>query len=170
MEIRLHLNIFAPNSVTMAISPSKINWFLMLKLPIAFLAGVRVVSLSEVCCVTAVKFRWINQNPFKSMFWAVQGMAAELSTGALVMSKIDSSDQKISMLVVGNKATFEKKAKGKITFTCNEGEEIDRVLEAALASGDGQTVWLQAKGRDEAGDIVSTFFFQWSLKKKSTKG
>ena len=33
------------------------------------------------------------------MFWAVQGMAAELTTGALVMAKINESGKKISMLV-----------------------------------------------------------------------
>ncbi len=47
------------------------------------------------------------------MFWAVQGMAAELSTGALVMAAIKESDQNISMLVANNKATFSKKAKRK---------------------------------------------------------
>ena len=33
------------------------------------------------------------------MFWAVQGMAAELATGALVMQKIKASGKNISMLV-----------------------------------------------------------------------
>jgi hypothetical protein len=32
-------------------------------------------------CVATVKHRWINQNPFNSMYFAVQAMAAELSTG-----------------------------------------------------------------------------------------
>jgi hypothetical protein len=36
--------------------------------------------------VVSVKHRWINQNPFNSMYFAVQAMAAELATGALVMS------------------------------------------------------------------------------------
>ena len=31
--------------------------------------------------IVTVRHKWFNQNPFKSMFWAVQGMAAELSTG-----------------------------------------------------------------------------------------
>jgi hypothetical protein len=36
----------------------------------------------------------INQNPFNSMYFAVQAMAAELSTGALVMYQIQKSGKK----------------------------------------------------------------------------
>ena len=46
------------------------------------------------------------------MFWAVQGMAAELSTGALVMGPTSrASGKPISMLVANNKGSFMKKAK-----------------------------------------------------------
>jgi len=38
--------------------------------------------------VATVKHRWLNQNPFNSMYFAVQAMAAELTTGALVMYQI----------------------------------------------------------------------------------
>jgi len=100
----------------MSLKPSQINTFLLFKLPSAYFSGVRLKSISEMSCTTTVKHRWINQNPFKSMFWAVQGMAAELSTGALVMSFIKESGQPISMLVANNKATFLKKGQRKDCF------------------------------------------------------
>ena len=101
----------------MKITPTKLNTFLLFKLPSAYLTGVRTKSITDSTCVVSVKHRWINQNPFKSMFWAVQGMAAELSTGALVMKKIKESGKNISMLVANNNATFTKKATGTIIFT-----------------------------------------------------
>ena len=56
------------------------------------------------------------------MFWAVQGMAAELATGALSNGSVSAqSDAKISMLVATNNATFDKKATGRITFSCEDG-------------------------------------------------
>ncbi|WP_211308907.1 DUF4442 domain-containing protein [Marinirhabdus gelatinilytica] len=151
----------------MMLTPKKINTFTMLKLPSAFLTGVRVREISEDRCVTSVKLRWINQNPFKSMFWAVQGMAAELSTGALVMAQIRESSAKVSMLVANNKATFTKKAKGRITFTCNDGMAIQEAITATVANGEGQTCWMKAEGVDQAGDVVSVFEFEWTVKKKS---
>ena len=64
----------------MALTPSKINMFTFMKLPSAWWCGVRLQYIDEKKATTTVKHKWINQNPFKSMFWAVQGMAAELST------------------------------------------------------------------------------------------
>lgn len=150
----------------MKLNPSKINTFLLYKLPSAYLTGVRVKSISENSCETTVKHRWINQNPFKSMFWAVQGMAAELSTGAMVMAKIRQSERKMSMLVASNKATFSKKARGRIVFFCADGELIDVAIEKAITSGDGQTIWMKSEGKDADGNIVSVFEFEWTLKVK----
>ena len=60
------------------------NRFLFLKLPSAFLCGVRLRSLNKERAVVTVTLNFLNKNPFKSMFWAVQGMAAELATGAII--------------------------------------------------------------------------------------
>jgi hypothetical protein len=65
---------------------SKLNKFLFFKLPAAFICGVRVKKLDEKEC-SYRQAPLINQNPFNSMYFAVQAMA-ELSTGALVMYQI----------------------------------------------------------------------------------
>ena len=148
----------------MPVKPRKINAFLFFKLPAAYFCGVRVSSISTTTCVTSVKHRWINQNPFKSMFWAVQGMAAELSTGALLISIVTERKRDISMLVAKNQATFSKKARGRITFTCNDGNLIKEAVENTIASGEGQTCSMTSIGRDSNGDIVSTFEFEWAVK------
>ncbi|WP_458627160.1 DUF4442 domain-containing protein [Winogradskyella sp. PC D3.3] len=151
----------------MKITPSKLNNFLMFKLPAAFFTGVRTKALNDNSCVVTVKHRWVNQNPFNSMFWAVQGMAAELTTGALVMKKIKGSGKKISMLVASNNASFTKKATGRITFTCNEGHKIDDAINKAIETGEGQTVWLHSNGVNADGVEVSSFNFEWTIKVKS---
>ncbi|MGS2761804.1 DUF4442 domain-containing protein [Sinomicrobium sp. M5D2P9] len=150
----------------MEISPRKLNTFTMFKLPSAWFCGVRVRHMDEKSCVVTVRHRWINQNPFNSMFWAVQGMAAELSTGAMVMTKIQASGKKISMLVANNNANFSKKAKGRITFTCKDGQLIEEALHNTVETGEGQTFWMQSVGTDEKGDVVSTFNFEWTVKVK----
>ncbi|GAL68033.1 DUF4442 domain-containing protein [Jejuia pallidilutea] len=150
----------------MKLTPSKLNTFSMLKLPSAYLCGVRVKYLDDEKCEVTVKHRWINQNPFKSMFWAVQGMAAELSTGALMIGKIQASGKRISMLVTSNNATFTKKATGRIVFTCNDGHLIDEALQKAIETGEGQTVWMKSVGVNVDNVEVSTFNFEWSVKVK----
>ena len=101
------------------------------------------------------------------MFWAVQGMAAELATGALLMNKIKESNKSISMLVVNNKASFSKKAKGLITFSCTQGADVDVAIKKAITTREGQRFFLTANGIDQNGDEVSSFEFEWSVKLKS---
>lgn len=101
------------------------------------------------------------------MFWAVQGMAAELATGALIIMKIKQLNRNMSMLVIKNEAQFTKKAKGQIIFSCTQGKEINMLLKKAIETGAGQTITLTAKGRDASGDVVSVFNFLWSVKLKS---
>ena len=73
------------NQYFMRLTPAKMNVFLFVKLPAAFWSGVRVKTISPEKCVATVKHRWFNQNPFNSRYFAVQAMAAVLTTGALVM-------------------------------------------------------------------------------------
>lgn len=150
----------------MEFTPSKLNTFLFFKLPSAFWSGVRVQKISETTCTVTVKHRWFNQNPFHSMYFAVQAMAAELTTGALVMYQIQRSGKKISMLVANNKGNFSKKAKGRITFVCQDGHLIDEAIKNTIATGEGQTFWMKSIGRDEKGDQVSEMEFEWSVRIK----
>ncbi len=143
--------------------------FMAFKLPSAYLCGIRVSDITKKACVVSVKHRWINQNPFKSMFWAVQGMAAEFSTGALMIDKVRACEQSISILVTSNKASFTKKATGRITFTCHDGDQADEVIKQAITKGEGQTIWMTSVGVNEAGVEVSRFSFEWSLKVKTPK-
>lgn len=151
----------------MAVTASKFNVFSFFKLPSAWWCGVRLRYLDESKAIVTVKHRWINQNPFNSMFWAVQGMAAELTTGALMIDQIQTTGKKISMLVANNKANFSKKATGKITFTCEDGHLIKEALEKTIATGEGQTVWMKSVGVNVEGVVVSTFHFEWTVRLKS---
>ena len=144
-----------------------LNRFLALKLPSAFISGVRVSAISDTEAHAKVTHRWINQNPFKSLYWATQGMAAELVTGILMMKKIKESERKISMLVVKQEGSFHKKATGKIIFSCLQGKEIDKVMAKAIETGEGQSIVLMAEGFNEENDMVSNFEFTWSIKLKS---
>ncbi|MGI9526472.1 MAG: DUF4442 domain-containing protein [Weeksellaceae bacterium] len=145
----------------------QLNSIIFLKIPIAWVAGVRLKSLSSTQCETTVRLSRMSQNPFKSMFWAVQGMAAEFTTGFMCMHKVERSGKRISMLVVEQHAKFTKKAVGKITFICDQGDKIDQVIQQAIETGEGQTLALISKGYDEKGDIVSEFSFVWSFKTKN---
>ena len=149
----------------MKYTPNKINRWMLFKLPAAWLTGVRLTLIDESKCEVKVRFKWINQNPYRSMFWAVQAMDAELTTGMLLTKSIQDSNSDISMLLVSNKSSFYKKAVGKITFVCDEGEIAKQLINSTIKNTTSKA-WFKAKGYDEAGDQVSEFDFEWSCKKR----
>ena len=144
------------------------NTYTFFKLPSAWWSGVRITRIEDKLIEVSVRHRWVNQNPFGSIFWAVQGMAAELSTAVFLMKTIKKSKQSVSMLVLKNNAVFKKKAKGLVKFHCNQGNEAINAVNKAIESGEAVAVKLKSLGTDISGDIVSEFEFEWSLKKKST--
>lgn len=140
---------------------------MLFKLPLAYFGGVRVVSINEKTVIVRIKYRWINQNPFKSMFWAAQGMAAEMTTGVSVMKGIQNSGKKVSMLVTNQKGNFTKKAIGRIRFECHDGDLVVNAIKESSETGEGRTIIMKSEGFNEDGISVSNFEFEWSLKVKA---
>lgn len=153
----------------MKMSVSTVNWFLLAKLPAAYLCRVRVIAISDESCVVRIRESWINKNPFDSIYFAAQSMAAELSTGALLMRELQKGDHSISMLVTSCRMNFSKKAKGEIIFSCHQGAEVAAAILAALATKEGQILNLKSQGVDKQGAIVSEMVFEWSIKSKSSR-
>ncbi len=150
----------------MQFTQSKINLFLFFKVPSAYISGVRIKSISELECVATVTHTWINQNPFKSMYFAVQAMAAEVTTGALVLYHIKKVEHNISMLILSNKGSFFKKATGKIFFKCVDGHKIEETIKRAIETGKGQVCLMKSIGINQEGEQVSEFDFEWTVKVK----
>ncbi|MDB4064501.1 DUF4442 domain-containing protein [Flavobacteriaceae bacterium] len=150
----------------MNITPKKINRFMLFKLPLAYLGGVRVASIEKETAIVNIRHKWLNQNPFKSMFWAAQGMAAEMATGVLVMRGIENIGKKVSMLVINQRGNFTKKATGKIRFECHHGGLVANALEESSKTGEGRVITMKAEGFNTEGVSVCNFHFEWSLKVK----
>ena len=93
-------------------------------------------------------------------------MAAELSTGALVMHYIKTNHIKAAMLVTGNKAIFSKKATGRITFACADVNLVEKAFQNAISTGESQIIWMKSIGTNEKNEIISVMDFEWSIKIK----
>ena len=136
------------------------------KLPAAFFAGLRIQSFDEKNAVVTVRYKWFTQNPFRSMYFAVQSMAAEMSTGLLASGHVYKREPAVSMLVVGLEAKFHKRVTDIVYFTCEDGEAINAMIESSVTSGEGRTIRCHSIGTNTAGEIVSEFWITWSFKAK----
>ena len=144
----------------------KYNFFLFKDLPSAWLCGVRVKDLNDKKCIISVRHNWFNSNPFKSLYWAVQGMASELATGLAIIDFANKNKLKISMLVISNESKFLKKAKGLIRFECDQVNTLKKTLSSLSKNKTTNKIKLKSTGYDESGDVVSEFIYEWSFKLK----
>src|SRR3989337_3902256 len=128
--------------------PLKFRMFLLIKLPSAFFAGVRVRDIDEKRCVVTVPYKWFSQNPFKSTYFACLSMAAEMSTGALAMAHLYKRIPAVSMLVIKVESEYFKKATGRTTFICEDGETMLKAIEESTATGEGKIVRAKSIGKN----------------------
>lgn len=150
----------------LALNRFKFNLFMLANLPMGFIARLRIDNISEQSATVSIPYYYATKNPFRSMYFAAQSMAAEMSTAALAMGAVYKSKPAVSMLVIDLKATFTKKAATRIKFVCNDGEKIMQAVENAKLTGEGQTVEAKTQGFDDFGDLVSEFFITWTFKVK----
>ena len=146
--------------------PLKFRTFLLMKLPSAFFSGVRIRDIDDKHCVVTVPYKWFSQNPFRSTYFACLSMAAEMSTGALAMAHLYKRNPAVSMLVVKVESEYFKKATGRTTFICEDGEAMLSAIEESTATGEGRIVKARSIGKNADGDIVAEFYITWSFKAK----
>ena len=143
----------------------KIVIFFLAKLPSAIFWGISIKSIAPHKSEVTIPYGWKTRNPFKSMYFAAQAGAAELSTGILVQGSIQGRG-KWSMYVTGFRAEYGVTAKSKITFTCKVDDELEKLINEIERSGKPKEITMVSTGVNENREMVSKFYITWSLKKK----
>ncbi|MFC3414475.1 DUF4442 domain-containing protein [Algoriphagus hitonicola] len=143
-----------------------IFWFAMLvKLPSAVFWRLKIKNLDSEVCQVSIPYFWRSQNPFRSIYFAALAGAAELSTGALCQLALAGKGS-FSMLVVDFRAEYFKKANQKITFTCDQGAELFKLIEALEVNQSNQLTMI-SEGKNPVGELVARFHVTWSFKRKA---
>ncbi|MGY3089193.1 hypothetical protein ACVWYF_002233 [Hymenobacter sp. UYAg731] len=147
------------------LNPLKLRLFMMRKLPMAWLAGLRLTQLTPEAATVTIRYKFLTQNPFRSLYFACLAMAGEFASGIQGMMQVQAGGP-VSMLVTSIQGDFTKKAVGLIAFTCPDGPLIAQAVAESRATGEGRTVVCTSTGVDEAGDVVAVFKLTWSFRAK----
>ena len=139
------------------------------KLPLAAFAGMRVERLDHQRCEVSLPSGWKTQNPFGSMYFAAQAMAAEASTGMAALWFIEESGVSMASLVTGISAQFTKKGSAKATFTFDGGAAMRAAIEKAATSDEPVVHLAQSVGTQKDGEVIAQFEITWSFKRRSKK-
>ena len=113
-------------------------------------------------------YGWRSTNPFRSIYFAAQSMAAERSTGAIAMLAVELAPVPVTMLITSLESSFTKKATSKVTFTCEEGGRLFAAVRETVETGEPAIARVETVGRMADGTEVSRFVFTWSFKKRAS--
>lgn len=147
-------------------SKFKFELFKILKLPMAFLAGIKIVSIDNKHVTTSLKYKYLNKNPFQSVYFAVLNMGAELASGALAMIEIAKYKNSVSMLVTSAKSQYFKKATGKVYFNCKLTPELIEAIKKTIENDEPTTCVIEVNCLNEQQIEIGKYAFEWSFKKR----
>ena len=133
---------------------------------LAFITGLKIDECNGVECVTSVRMKYLNKNPFGSTYFAVLSMAAELSTGVLALIAVEGINPSVALILTNMNADFIKKAIGRTTFTCSEGEKLFNAVNVAVTTQEPRVQTVSTSGYNINGEMVAQFHFTWSFKQR----
>ena len=141
--------------------------YMFFKLPMGFLAGLRVREMNKKKTVVSVPFKRRNKNPFKSIYFAVQSMAAEMSTASGCMLAVEGQSPSVAFIIVDLKASFSKKAISRTYFTCEANQKAFDAVAKCIETGEATQAIFETVGKMKDGTEVARFEFTWSFKQRS---
>jgi len=152
------------------LNPFLFSIYFLSNVPMGWFSGMKLKELSEKKAVTFIPFkwyyRWQNKNPFKSMYFAVQSMGAELSTASIASLAVKGVSPSLAFIVTEMNSKYFKKATSNITFRCNDGEKIFKAVDQAISTNKGVEAKVKTVGTMSDGTKVSEFHFTWSFKQR----
>lgn len=146
--------------------PWNFRLYLWARLPLAACAGLSLRRLDDAGCTVALPGGWRTQNPFRSMYFAAQSMAAEMSTGAPAMMLAEGAAASVSMLVREVRGVFTRRIQGDAAFTFEDLAAMQETVDRAVASGESESFVARSVGRAEDGVPASEFEITWSFKRR----
>jgi len=146
--------------------PWNFRLYLWARLPLAACAGLSLRRLDETACTVALPGGWRTQNPFRSMYFAAQAMAAEMSTGAPAMMLAEGASASVSMLVREVRGVFTRRIEGGAEFTFEDLAGMRETVDRAVATGESEAFVARSTGRSRDGGASSEFEITWSFKRR----
>jgi hypothetical protein len=148
------------------LNPVFFRGFMLKMLPMGFLSGMRIAQLDDELCEVRLTYSWLIKNPFRSTFWAVLGMAAEMSTGALLVSYTRNQPDRISFILIENEAKYYKKGRGKMRFICNYSAQVKQTVLQAMKDNEKHEIQLPVRVLNASGELIAEMSFTWVVERR----
>ena len=109
-----------------------IRYFGLIKVPMIFYCKPSVQDISSKSVVVKIPFIRRNRNHLGSMYLGALCVGADITSALLSLSIIKKSGKKILPIFKDFKADYFKRAEGDVLFVCNQGDEIQNMIDEVI--------------------------------------
>jgi len=146
-----------------------IRLFGLSKVPMIFFLSPTVKILNDKKCVLEIKLNRRSKNHLNSMYFGALCVGADCAAGLHAMRLIDQSGVSVALSFKDMKANFLKRAHGDTLFTSDQGEDVQKLVEEAIKTGERVECPIKVVAtvpKQSGGTPVATFELTLSLKVK----
>ncbi len=148
-----------------------LRYFGLTKIPLLFLVSPRVLGVSGDGSAVRIPLNRMTRNHLGSMYFGTLAIGADCVVALLAMHFIKESGKEISLVFKDFRANFLKRAEDDVVFTCDQGGEVKKLVDEAIATGERVSGPISAHAQNATGaqEVVAEFVLTLSLKIKTAK-
>tara|TARA_Y100000590_G_C15486884_1_gene926157 strand:- start:215 stop:661 length:447 start_codon:yes stop_codon:yes gene_type:complete len=143
-----------------------IRYFGLTKIPLILVCRPRVVSIDQGSIVIRVPLNRMTRNHLGSMYFGALSVGADVAAGFLALDRMESAGRKLSLIFKDFSADFHKRPEGDVDFRCEDGQDIDSLIDRAITSNERSSapVSVIATVPSVSDEPVASFSLTLSLK------
>lgn len=144
-----------------------------LKVPLIFFLRPRVVELSPERVALKLRLSRRSRNQLGTMYFGALMSGADMVPGILAVTLGRRLHKAVSFAFKDCQARFLKRARGDVTFVCEDGAAIEQALRTSSSSHTRQEVQARVKalvGPEERREQVADFTLTFSVKAVEQEG
>ena len=105
------------------------------RIPLLFVVRPSVLEIDDKHSVVKIPLNYWTKNHLGSMYFGTLAIGADLGGGLIATHLIKKSGKKIMLVFKDFKADFLKRPESDVHFSCNDGEEIQKVINETIKTG-----------------------------------
>lgn len=116
-------------------STLEIRSFGLTKVPLILYCMPTVLRLDDEACAVRIPLNWRTRNHYKSMYFGVLAVGADVAGGFLAMHHTHKSDKPVGLLFKDFKADFLKRPEADVVFSSTDGPAMAELVKQAVETG-----------------------------------
>ena len=149
-----------------------IRGYAFLNIPLIWWVRPSVIEVSDQRTILKIPLTRRTQNHLKAMYFGALAMGAEAAVAIKAIHAIYKSKKKVDYIFKDFTAKFLKRAEGDVHFICDEGPEVEALVQKTIETGERESQTFHSYAivpKKDPNEKVAEFSVTLSVKMRSPK-